>query len=211
MDAANSGGRRRVRWLGPLLATLLLGSLASALGNALADELRDCAPWLAGRLLKRAVRFLPEPEQERYEEEWTAILDDVPGRLAKLFKAAGFAIYAPFAARAARGQPPISYPLTGWMRFLPGLFYRSPGLALSMLLVSVLVLAVVVISLVHDFLQQVMKAQMKLVELMQRLGVTAPPQPNPTPLLVGGLMVLIAATVVVAAFWLRRQRRQHDS
>jgi hypothetical protein len=89
-----------MRWLGGILLSLLLGAVIA--------ELRDCAPWLAEHLLRRAVRRLPEPDRERYGEEWAAVLNDVPGKLMKLAKAMGFLIHAPFANRAARGLPPIS-------------------------------------------------------------------------------------------------------
>jgi hypothetical protein len=36
-------------------------------------------PWLAERIVRRAVRALPPPEQERYEREWLVELDAVPG------------------------------------------------------------------------------------------------------------------------------------
>jgi hypothetical protein len=63
---------------------VLTGGLLLIVVPLLISEFTDWCPWLAGRLVRRAARLLPEPNQARYEEEWLAELHEVPGRLAKL-------------------------------------------------------------------------------------------------------------------------------
>jgi len=43
---------------------------AAALVNILAAEIFDWCPWLAERVIRRAVRKLPADVRERYLEEW---------------------------------------------------------------------------------------------------------------------------------------------
>jgi hypothetical protein len=53
-------------------------------------ELREsAAPRLAEKLIRVAVRRLPENERERWEEEWLGGLNDLPGRLPRLLWAFG--------------------------------------------------------------------------------------------------------------------------
>jgi lipopolysaccharide/colanic/teichoic acid biosynthesis glycosyltransferase len=59
-------------WLALLVA-------ASAV-NLLVAEIFDWCPWLAERLIRRAVRKLPTDVRERYLDEWLAELEAVPGR-----------------------------------------------------------------------------------------------------------------------------------
>jgi hypothetical protein len=61
------------------MSWLLVGVVAAALNVAVA-EIFDWFPWIARRLIRRAVGQLPFDAQERYEEEWLAELDALPGR-----------------------------------------------------------------------------------------------------------------------------------
>jgi hypothetical protein len=63
---------------------VLTGGLLLIVLPLLLSEFTDWCPWLAGRLVRRAARLLPERNRARYEEEWLAELHEVPGRLAKL-------------------------------------------------------------------------------------------------------------------------------
>jgi hypothetical protein len=64
---------------------LLLGFL----GKLVASEIHDLLPSLARSMVRRAVARLPLGERERYLEEWSADLEAYPGKLARLFRAAG--------------------------------------------------------------------------------------------------------------------------
>jgi hypothetical protein len=66
-------------------------------------EFGDWSSWLADRLVRWAARRLPDPaSRSRYEEEWTANLNHVPGKLARLFAAVGYLTCLPAMRRAVR-------------------------------------------------------------------------------------------------------------
>jgi hypothetical protein len=75
--------------------------LAVFLGTAvllplLLSEFSDWCPWLAVRLVRWAARRLGNPRVcARYEEEWVANLEAVPGKLARLATAASLALAVP--------------------------------------------------------------------------------------------------------------------
>ena len=74
--------------MGATRVNKLLSTIGSGiLVKVVADEFKAWNPKLTGYLVKRAVRRLPLLERERYEEEWTANLDDVPGDLSKMLYA----------------------------------------------------------------------------------------------------------------------------
>lgn len=57
-------------------------------------EFSELAPWVARKLLAWGARQLPTQEQsQRYQEEWLAGIDDVPGKLVKLAKALSIVCY----------------------------------------------------------------------------------------------------------------------
>lgn len=73
-----------------LTAAIIAGSATSALALKLAfTELQDWLPYLAKWIVDRAVVHLPEGTRERYQEEWRSHLDELPGRLSKLWHATG--------------------------------------------------------------------------------------------------------------------------
>jgi phage terminase Nu1 subunit (DNA packaging protein) len=61
-----------------------LGILAAAAARLLADEFKAWAPWIIERLIRRAVRELPQNLRERYEEEWQSHVDEIPGDIGKV-------------------------------------------------------------------------------------------------------------------------------
>jgi hypothetical protein len=64
-------------------------------------EFTEVSPWLARRILRFAARRLGNPEAaERYEAEWTALLDERPGKLLKVFFASWIALRSTWALRA---------------------------------------------------------------------------------------------------------------
>jgi lipopolysaccharide/colanic/teichoic acid biosynthesis glycosyltransferase len=83
--------------------TWLLLALATATIQLLLAELFDWFPWLARRVIRRAAHLLPRAERARYEEEWLADLDALPGRkISKLVFA--FIVFAN-APRTRRAMP----------------------------------------------------------------------------------------------------------
>jgi len=68
-------------------------------------EFGDWCPWLAARLVRWTARRLPDAaSSSRYEEEWTANLDQVPGKLARLLAAVGYLACLPAMRRSIRLQ-----------------------------------------------------------------------------------------------------------
>ncbi|MEU3964003.1 NB-ARC domain-containing protein [Streptomyces buecherae] len=59
-------------------------------------ELGDWCPWLANRLARWTARSLGDASlSNRYAEEWSAELAEVPGKLSKLITALGYVVYLP--------------------------------------------------------------------------------------------------------------------
>ena len=76
------------------LTLIALGALATVIlaasGNQAAHEFRAWAPWIIERLIRCAVVRLPETARERYEEEWSSHVSELPGDIGKLIAALGF-------------------------------------------------------------------------------------------------------------------------
>lgn len=68
-----------------LLWALLLGVVGLAW-----TEINEWLPWLAKKIMRKAVLLLSEELRERYSEEWAAVLDDVPGKILPFVTACGF-------------------------------------------------------------------------------------------------------------------------
>jgi CheY-like chemotaxis protein len=76
---------------------VLAGLVRMLLGTVISEEWKAWAPRWAAMLVRGAVKLLPRDKRERYLEEWTAAVSDIPGYLAKLLYAldlyrAGFLI-----------------------------------------------------------------------------------------------------------------------
>jgi hypothetical protein len=71
----------------------------------IASELYHQTPRLAVSILKSAVWFLPEAEQSRYLEEWTAHLEQQNGALAKLLHAVQCWLAARSLSRVLAARP----------------------------------------------------------------------------------------------------------
>lgn len=67
---------------------LLSGIATAAIGSVLSTEFKAWAPRLSETMLRRAVRQLPSNMRERYKEQWSADLAEIPGYLSKLLFAA---------------------------------------------------------------------------------------------------------------------------
>jgi lipopolysaccharide/colanic/teichoic acid biosynthesis glycosyltransferase len=80
---------------------LIWGTLLTVLGVAgaiiipvtarvVGDDVKEWLPWITRRLVELAVSRLPEQERDRFEEEWWAHINELPGNLAKVFAAWGY-------------------------------------------------------------------------------------------------------------------------
>lgn len=76
--------------------TWLWVALGTAAIQLVLAEVFDWFPWLARRLIHRAAALLPAADRARYEEEWLAELDALPGRrISTLILAASILANAP--------------------------------------------------------------------------------------------------------------------
>jgi hypothetical protein len=63
----------------------LTAILTAATVGLLVEEAKAMLPWLSDRMLRIAVKLLPNDRKERYFEEWASHLADIPGPISKLF------------------------------------------------------------------------------------------------------------------------------
>lgn len=71
----------------------VLSIFAAALSRQLTDEFKAWTPWIIRQLVNCAVRRLGEEQRTRFEEEWLAHVNEIPGELGKIIAALGF-VYA---------------------------------------------------------------------------------------------------------------------
>lgn len=76
------------------LGLFIVSVLTAALSRTVAEEIEAWSPSIIRGLIKLAVGRLPENQRERFEEEWQSHVSEVPGKVGKLFVAAGFLIAA---------------------------------------------------------------------------------------------------------------------
>ncbi|WP_157767866.1 NB-ARC domain-containing protein [Actinosynnema pretiosum] len=70
------------------------------------NEFKDWWPWLAVRVVRWSARRLGDPQAcARYEEEWVANLEEVPGKLSPLVAAFGYLAVVPRMRRTLREGP----------------------------------------------------------------------------------------------------------
>jgi lipopolysaccharide/colanic/teichoic acid biosynthesis glycosyltransferase len=88
--------------------TWLALTLGVAVLNLLLAELFDWFHWIAERVIARAARRLPHGDRERWETEWLAELDALPGKhLSHLLWASSIWLHAPSLSRALEHRPPL--------------------------------------------------------------------------------------------------------
>jgi hypothetical protein len=68
----------------------VLGIFAAALSRQLTDEFKAWTPRIIKYLVNRAVHTLAEKERSRFEEEWLAHVNELPGEVGKIIAALGF-------------------------------------------------------------------------------------------------------------------------
>jgi hypothetical protein len=93
--------------MGSILIALGDRFLVTLISRFCADEFKAWSPWLVQRLITAAVRKLPEGQQERYREEWSGHVADIPGEVGKLFTALDFLR----AATVIRAEQPEEEPV----------------------------------------------------------------------------------------------------
>jgi hypothetical protein len=80
---------------------LIWGTVLSALGvvgavlfavtaRVVGDDVKEWLPWIIRRLVEQAVSRLPDEERDRFEEEWWAHINELPGNLPKVYAAWGY-------------------------------------------------------------------------------------------------------------------------
>ncbi|MEU6935170.1 hypothetical protein ABZ943_00410 [Streptomyces rubiginosohelvolus] len=98
----------------------------------LLNEAVDISPWLARRVIRWSARRVPDAELARdYEEEWTALLSERPGKLLKLIYSLTF-IWPAFSLRRDL-QGRASWPRRLARRHI--VFWTGPRMIWGMLLV----------------------------------------------------------------------------
>jgi predicted PurR-regulated permease PerM len=68
---------------------IVLGILGAALSRQLTDECKAWTPWIIRYLINRAINKLPDEERVRFEEEWLAHVNELPGEVGKIIAALG--------------------------------------------------------------------------------------------------------------------------
>lgn len=66
----------------------VVGIVGAVLTSLVADDVKEWAPRIAEHLISRAVSRLPPEDRERMGEEWRSDVNDTPGTLTKLWRAA---------------------------------------------------------------------------------------------------------------------------
>jgi hypothetical protein len=90
-----------MKWLLPPILGILAFFAGAVVGPLLIKDLEAGTPWLAIWVIRRIARRMPDGYQERYEEEWLAELDAVPGVF--MFKLC-FALRIALRSRAIRRE-----------------------------------------------------------------------------------------------------------
>jgi lipopolysaccharide/colanic/teichoic acid biosynthesis glycosyltransferase len=68
----------------------VLAILAATASRMIADDFKAWAPWIVRYLIRRAVRRLHKNQRERFAEEWSSHVNEIPGEIGKLLVAFGF-------------------------------------------------------------------------------------------------------------------------
>jgi hypothetical protein len=76
----------------PVFLSSLAKLLATFLGRVLANEFDAWNPVLINWLISNSVKILPESKRSRFEEEWKSYVEEIPGKLGKLYSGFGFVI-----------------------------------------------------------------------------------------------------------------------
>lgn len=123
--------------------------LPVALGFAV-NESCDISPWLARKMVRRAAAIRRPDRAEGLAEEWSAVIEDRPGKLFKLFTALGFLLTA-LAHRAANrtqaNRRQANRPGFGWIVRV----HLSAAAGAAMLSATTWTLITFLLPAAHDF------------------------------------------------------------
>lgn len=72
----------------------ILPSIVFIIGAAVSSDIPNVLDWVARSILLRAVRRLPKDQQQRYLEEWSAHINDIPVRIIRVGHALSFVLAA---------------------------------------------------------------------------------------------------------------------
>lgn len=86
------------------VAGITLTVVLGCVGSILANDFHAWVPTLVARLIRTAVIRLPENHRDRYHEEWTQFVNDVPGDVAKLWHALGLVFAAVRRSQVSHGS-----------------------------------------------------------------------------------------------------------
>ncbi|MBS0408735.1 MAG: hypothetical protein JSR86_02385 [Proteobacteria bacterium] len=64
--------------------------ITSVIAAIAANEAKSWLPWMHGKLLRLAVSALPVHMKDRYAEEWSSFVAEIPGDIGKLISVFGF-------------------------------------------------------------------------------------------------------------------------
>jgi hypothetical protein len=89
----------------------VLAVITSIFSRQVADELKAWTPWLVRWFVERSVLRLPAELRDRYKEEWSSHVQEIPGEVGKLLVAAGFLRAASGIQRDCCPAPDLTHPL----------------------------------------------------------------------------------------------------
>lgn len=85
---------------------LIIGAIVtSAVSRLLADEFKSWNTWGVKKLIDLAVRRLPIDLRQRFGEEWSSYISEIPGEIAKLVAAIGLQVAS---WKMRDGLPPVA-------------------------------------------------------------------------------------------------------
>ncbi|MEH7904345.1 sugar transferase [Rhizobium laguerreae] len=126
--------------MGTILIALIVvvgGIFGSALSKILAEEFKAWRPNIVHRLVAVAASLLSDVDRDRYREEWSAYVEEIPGDLGKVFSAIGFVWAATrmsdrrFVALGAKRIMDVSIALTALLLFAPLLLIAAFAIKLE--------------------------------------------------------------------------------
>jgi hypothetical protein len=109
------------------MGTLLIAFLIAVFSKQAVDEFKAWTPWVVKKLVRFSVNRLPEDHRERYDEEWSSYVNEVPGEIGKVISAIGFVSASlaishelDEAKEIANIYEPVKYSAGRAMQYTPG-------------------------------------------------------------------------------------------
>ena len=76
--------------IGLMIVAVVGMFFGAVLSRRLTDEVEAWTQWIINHLVNRAVRRFSDEERSRFEEEWLAHVNELPGKVDKIIAALGF-------------------------------------------------------------------------------------------------------------------------